>query len=144
MSKLVKLEGMVRYDPLDNGIIEEAQYETEIIINDFNGCIGEIRSLIRKMYIKKHLTELKKANGHALYKNIKHIPEMQVVDVTETDDKSKGNSQLEQLLTEAIKLHCVPENLDKRTSDAAKISALKVSIEKLKARNKKKPKEQDE
>jgi cell division protein FtsX len=125
MSKLVKVEGDVA---IDNGVgVFIDTYEAEFILDDNINEIGIARSLIRKSMITPKLK--KEITG------FKHVRTMQVVSMEDTKEQAQENGEFQTLMLEAIELVCVPENLELRASEEAKIKTLKDAIRMKKARN---------
>ena len=129
MSNLVKVEGEAYL--LEDGVAGIEFYEEEFIVDSSVDSVGKARSLLRKAFITERLR--KKLSG------FNRVKTMQVVEFEPTDKKAK-QSDLDKKLLQAIELSCVPENLELRKTDEAKVRALDTAITTAKARKEKKRK----
>lgn len=100
-------------------------YEETFLLSDEVDSLGEARRLIRRGLITERLR--KKVKG------FKSVRTCQIVEF-EDSKESAENSELDKLLTEAIKLNCVPANIDNYKRPDYKLKALEKAIEAEKKR----------
>lgn len=117
MGKLVKVEGQVRYkDGLSVGI---GFYEEEFILDDSIKTEAEARQLIQNGLISDRLR-----------KTVDNFKGWRTCDIVQFDNTEKQPefSELDKAMMEAMKLNCVPENIDNYRRPDYKLKALQQAI----------------
>ena len=108
----------------ENGNKSLEFYKEEFVLDGEIDTPQEARSIIRKGLISERLRE---KPGFAAVRTC------QITDFKETDQKL-GNNDLDKVLYEAIRLNCVPENINSYKRPDYKLKALNSAIEKAKKR----------
>lgn len=101
-------------------------YTEEFVLDDAVDTLEEARRLIKKALISDRLQRT--------VKNFKRVRTCQVIEFGGTSEKAE-NSELDQLMLQAVELDCVPENITNYKRTDHKIKALQKAIESKIARN---------
>ncbi|UOF77781.1 hypothetical protein [Caudoviricetes sp.] len=101
-------------------------YTEEFVLDDVVDSLEEARRLIKKALISDRLQRT--------VKNFKRVRTCQVIEFGGTTEKAE-NSELDQLMLQAVELDCVPENIGSYKRTDYKIKALQKAIESKIARN---------
>lgn len=126
MAIAVKVGGEVRVR--DGNSLTTEYYEREFELDDSVGTDeGVIRSILRKGFIVEDLRKT--------VKGYKSVRTMSIISIDQRPGKAEV-SELGKLTSKAVKSNAMPDNLDLYGSEAAKIEALKRSIEKKQSHDK--------
>lgn len=126
MGKLAKCEGEVIVKSGTHSEIEF--YEEDFILSNDIESEGHARIIVSALIADVLRKKIK---------NFKRVRTCQVIALEDSDQKSE-NGDLEDLLIEATKLQCVPENIDNYKRPDYKAKALQSAIDKHKERAKRK------
>ncbi len=107
-----------------SGTLDIVPYSEDFFLDDSITDLHQARQVIKRGLITERL---------AKQKNFKRIRTCQVVSFEDSKEKPE-NGELDQLLTKAAKLDCIPVNINNYRRPDYKIKALKDAIEKAEAR----------
>ena len=125
MAKRASVEGeYLERNP--NGGLDIVPFEEEFILDDTVESKDMARQIIKRGLLIERLSK---------QKNFKRVRTCQVVSFEDAADESPENSELDQLLTKAAKLECIPPNINNYRRPDYKVKALKTAIEQAEKRN---------
>ena len=109
-----------------SGTLDIVPYAEDFLLDDSVTDIHQARQVIKRGLITERLSK---------QKNFKRVRTVQVILFTDSAELPE-NGELDQLLTKAAKLECIPVNINNYRRPDYKIKALRDAIEKAEARMK--------